>query len=166
MNNKEEFINSFLQSKLHGNFILDLNPFTKINLSVAAILGGALLGSYWSRFAVIVLCILVTGLAGRKAARQFLSLYGKVAPILLFFLICLNTAFRPGTTVYWEWWIIGITKEGFLYGLSIALLITSICGVIMAFYIVTPTKDLMFALEKMGVSRSVSYICLDRKSVV
>lgn len=160
MNSKDEFINSFRQPKLHGNVIMDLNPFTKLGVAVGAVIAAGALGHYWIRVAVIAFCFLVVFLAGKTAAKRFLFLYLRVAPILLFFLIVLNTAFRPGDTVYWEWWIIGITKEGFLYGLAIALLITGICGVIMTFYIVTPTKDLMFALEKLGVSRSASYICL------
>ena len=29
-----EFIDSFRRPKLHGNFVLDLNPFSKLNLCV------------------------------------------------------------------------------------------------------------------------------------
>lgn len=160
MNSKEDFINSFRSPRLHGNFILDLNPFTKLNLAFALLLGAALLGTYWTRVAAIVLCFVVNACAGRDVFKRFVKLFGAVAVILFFFLVVLNTAFRPGETVYWEWWIIEVTKEGFFYGLAMALLITEICAAIMTFYMTTPLKDLMYSTEKLGVSRSASYILL------
>lgn len=160
MNSKELFINSFRSPQLHGNFILDLNPFTKLNIAFALLLGAALMGAYWTRAAAIALCFAVNACAGKAVFRRFVSLYSAVAFILFSFLVVLNTAFRPGETVYWEWWIIGITKEGFLYGLSMALLITEICAAIMTFYMTTPLKDLMYATEMLGISRSASYILL------
>lgn len=160
MNQQEEFIRSFLSPKSHDNFILDLYPFSKLNFAVVMLLGGALLGSYWSRLTVIVLCFLINACAGREIFRRFCRMYLPVAAILFLFLLVLNTAFQPGKTVYWSWWIIEITREGFLKGLSMGLLITEICGSIMTFYMITPMKDLTYAIEKAGVSRSASYILL------
>lgn len=160
MNNKEDFIESFRKPKLHGNFILDLNPFTKLNLCFAFMIAAGLFGAYWTRLAAIVLCFVIAGAAGKTALVKFTKIYAAVGPLLFFFLVVLNSAFREGQTVYWEWWIIGITKEGFFYGLSLSLLILEICGLILLFYNVTPPKDLMYSVEMLGVSHSASYILL------
>ncbi len=160
MNKQEEFINSFRRPKLHGNFILDLNPFTKINMIVAATLAGAFLSVYWSRIAVVVFCIAVNACAGREVFRKFIKLYGRLESFLFIMLVLINTAFRPGETLYWEWWIIGITKEGFLHGLEMGFLIASICGAVMTLYHIIPGKDMMYSLEKLGVTRSASYIIM------
>ncbi|MDD2971017.1 MAG: energy-coupling factor transporter transmembrane component T [Lachnospiraceae bacterium] len=160
MNSKEKFINSFRNAKLHGNFILDLNPFTKLNCAFAIFLGAALLGHYWTRLAVIIICYVINALSGKENFKRFVKLYSFVAFLFFFFLIGLNTCFRPGETLYWEWGIIGITKEGFFYGLSMALLINEICGSIMSFYMVTPMKDIMYSVERLGAPRAASYIML------
>ncbi len=157
---KEEFIDSYRRPKLRGNFILDLNPFTKLNFAFVIFLAAALMGAYWTRLGAILICCACTRLAGKEIFRKFFSLYSKVFLLLFLFLVALNSAFRTGDTVYWEWWIITLTKEGFLYGLAMALLITEICGAIMAFYSVTPLKDIMYASEAVGASKSFSYIML------
>lgn len=160
MDQQEAFIRSFLEPKSHNNFVLDLYPFSKLDLSLILLFGGALLGRYWSRLAVILLCFLINACAGREVFRRFIRLYIPVAGVLFLFLLVLNAAFQPGETVYWEWWIIEVTREGFFKGLSMGLLITEICGAIMTFYMITPMKDLTYAIEKAGVSRSASYILL------
>ena len=160
MNNEQIFIDSFRGPKLHGNFILDLNPLSKLDFAFFSFMGAALLGRYWPRLTVILMCFLVNALAGKACFKRFVSLYSKVASILFLFLLLLNTAFQPGQTVYWSWWIIDVTKEGFLYGLAMALLITEICGAVMTFYITTPLKDLMYSVEMLGLPRTSSYIML------
>lgn len=157
---QEAFIDSFRSPKSHNNAILDLYPFSKLNFAAVMLFGGALLGSYWSRLAVIALCFLINAWAGGETLRRFCRLYIPIAALLFSFLLVLNAAFQPGETVYWSWWIIDITREGFLKGLAMGLLITEICGAIMTFYMITPLKDLSYAIEGLGISRSASYILL------
>lgn len=160
MNQQEAFIQSFRKPKLHGNFILDLHPFTKINLVIAIAIVGALLSTYWSRIAAIVIFVIINACVGKNNFYKFIKLYFRVEAILFTMLVLINTAFRPGGTVYWEWGIIGVTKEGFFHGLKMGFLIASICAGIMTLYHIIPAKDMMYALEKLGVSRSASYIIM------
>ena len=157
---KEEFINSFREPKLHGNVILDLNPFTKLNLALVGFLAAALIGDYYPRLIAIIICYIVTFVAGKDVFKKYTVSFHVVAGFIFFFIILANFAFREGETVYAEWWLLTFTKEGFLYGLKMALLITEVCACVMTFYVTTPMKDIMYSFEMLGMSRSASYTML------
>ena len=50
-----EFIDSFRRPKLHGNFIMDLNPFSKLNLCALIAAFAGLAGGVASSVAAILL---------------------------------------------------------------------------------------------------------------
>lgn len=152
------FIDSFRGCKLHGNFILDLHPFVKLNLVLALTTAGAVLGQFWPRITAIALYFVLAVASG--IWNSFQKLFFPVAGLLALFIIGARAAFHPGQTPLWDWWIIRITWEGTLYGIHFALLVIQICGAVMLYYHITPMKDLMYALEMLGVSHSASYIML------
>lgn len=51
-------------------------------------------------------------------------------------------------------------------GLWFALLVIQICGAVMLFYNITPMKDLMYAIEMLGVSHSASFVVLSAMQTI
>ena len=78
-----EFIDSFRRPKLHGNFIMDLNPFSKLNLCALIAAFAGLAGGVASSVAAILLYLAITAAAGClkkfwghfKSGRTFIFLY-------------------------------------------------------------------------------------------
>ena len=58
------------------------------------------------------------------------------------------------------------TVEGMQNGLWFALLVIQICGAVMLFYNITPMKDLMYAIEMLGVSHSASFVVLSAMQTI
>jgi energy-coupling factor transport system permease protein len=137
---------------------MDLNPMTKLNLCVLLAVTAGFFGYIWMRLAIIMCYFLIAALANQS--KKFVSSYLKVGAILILFIFTIRAMFLPGNSVLFQWWIIRVTTESVLAGLSFSLLVVEICGSVMLFYAITPMKDLMYSIEMMGVSHSVSYIFL------
>lgn len=159
-----EFIDSFRRPKLHGNFIMDLNPFSKLNLCALIAAFAGLAGGVASSVAAILLYLAITAAAG--CLKKFWGLFWKVGALLFFFIFLIRSAFWPGTTLLFEWWIVHWTVEGMQNGLWFALLVIQICGAVMLFYNITPMKDLMYAIEMLGVSHSASFVVLSAMQTI
>lgn len=154
----QAFVDSFRGPKLHGNPVMDLYPFVKLNLLAVVAVAAGVFGLYGLRLLAIGFYFVLAALAGRLKA--FSRIFLPVAALLAFFIILARAAFQPGEQLIWSWWIINVTVEGTLYGVSFALLVIEICGAIMLFYNITPMKDLMYAVERLGATHSASYIAL------
>ena len=79
-----EFIDSFRRPKLHGNFIMDLNPFSKLNLCALIAAFAGVIGGVASSVVAILLYIAITAAAGclkkvlgpvLESGRAFVLLY-------------------------------------------------------------------------------------------
>ena len=79
-----EFIDSFRRPKLHGNFIMDLNPFSKLNLCALIAAFAGLAGGVASSVAAILLYLAITAAAG--CLKKFWGLFWKVGALLFFFI--------------------------------------------------------------------------------
>lgn len=159
-----EFIDSFRRPKLHGNFVLDLNPFSKLNLCVLIAAFAGVAGGVVSSLVAILLYIAITAWAG--CLKKFWGLFWKVGALLFFFIFMIRSAFWPGTTLLFEWWIVHWTVEGMQNGLWFSLLVIQICGAVMLFYNITPMKDLMYSIEMLGASHSASYVILSSMQTI
>lgn len=159
-----DFIDSFRGPKLHGNFVLDLNPFSKLNLCVLIAAFAGLAGGVFSSLAAILLYILIAAAAG--CLKKFWGLFWKVGALLFFFIFMIRSAFWPGTTLLFEWWIVHWTLEGMQNGLWFSLLVIQICGAVMLFYNITPMKDLMYSIEMLGASHSASFVILSSMQTI
>ena len=159
-----EFIDSFRRPKLHGDFIMDLNPFSKLNLCALIAAFAGVIGGVASSVVAILLYIAITAAAG--CLKKFWGLFWKVGALLFFFIFMIRSAFWPGTTLLFEWWIVHWTVEGMENGLWFALLVIQICGAVMLFYNITPMKDLMYAIEMLGVSHSASFVVLSAMQTI
>ncbi len=90
--------------------------------------------------------------------RIFTSLSLLSVLFFFIFLFVLRAIFFPGEQIIFEFGIIQVSVESILSGLNFSLLVVVICGVVILFNVITPLKDLMFCIEKLGASAEVSYI--------
>ncbi len=159
MDNLRTYIDSFREPKRYHNLILDLAPFSKLNLALAFLVGGILLKDNYIKLALIIACFAVVMLAGKDSFVRFIKIFFTVSAVTFFFLLVLNSVFREGEPL-WQVGSIVFSREGFTFGLNMAISITQICACFLLFFIVTPMKDMVYSLEKIGLSRSAAYILL------
>ena len=153
------FINSFRNYQTFDNWILGLNPLTKLNILFAAGLSTMILSKWQYGFSMcIVYCILAI-MAG--CTGSFFKPFGVVVLIFGFFTLIIRQFSVTGTTVLFELFgVMPITKEALLNGLNTASYLLGFSGAIILFFVTTEMRDLMYALEKKGASHETSYIVL------
>lgn len=153
-----QFAYDFLKPKVTGNFILDLNPFTKGAILFALSLSGFIVYDYRYAFALALVYPLLAILAGK--GRSFLAIYWKIAIGFAFLLFCVRAAFTADTVILFQFAGIHITPRGIDLGLISAALVLEFSGAFILFIKITDMSDLTYMLEKNGASHVFSYILL------
>ncbi|MFE4242834.1 energy-coupling factor transporter transmembrane component T family protein [Peribacillus butanolivorans] len=153
-----EFIHSFKKPQLTGNWFLDLNPLTKLNIVIALAIVSIISKNWQVSVSIIAFYFLLAALAGR--IKPFAKLYIKLGLLIGSLLFIMRALFIPGETSLYKFWLFTITQEGINQGIWFSTLVVSICGSIVLYSLVTRTKDLMYAIEKLGAPQSTSYIIL------
>jgi len=153
-----EFINSFKKPQLTGNWFLDLNPLTKLNILIVIAIISILSKSWQVSTSIIAFYFLFAALAG--CLKRFSKMFIKLGLLIGFLLFILRAMFFPGKQVLYTFWLFHITQEGINKGIWFSTLVVSICGAIVLFSTITRAKDFMYALEKLGAPHSISYIIL------
>lgn len=155
-----EFIDSFRSYQKKGNFWLDLNPLTKLNISFAIGLSAVIMVDYRYGIPICLLSVLMAALAGKF--KEFFSLYGKISFIVIVFITLIRQiGIRTGNVTPfinifgWQWYL-----ESFIEGWDRISFILGFTGPIMFFFETTPMRDLMYSLEQKGVSHETSFIML------
>ncbi len=155
----EEFINSFRTYSKTGNWICDLNPLTKLNIALVVGIAAMVMRSwkYGIVVCVIYYCLAVYVKKLKSFNKSFLAAF--VVLGLFTVLIRLVSYRNEGSTVInffgWHW-----TDAGLKSGFDMAFFILGFTGPILLFFLITPMKELMYSLEKKGVSPTVSYVIL------
>ena len=155
-----DFINSFRTWQRNGNFWLDLNPITKLNICVAVALSVLFVHDYRYGIPMILLCITLAFLAGK--IKPFFETFGPVSlTVIIFITIIRQIGMRTGNvtpmfTIFgWTWY-----KEAFIDGLNTTTFIMGFSGWFTLFFSSTPMHDLMYTLEQKGMSHESSFIML------
>ncbi|WP_183192594.1 energy-coupling factor transporter transmembrane component T family protein [Brevibacillus fluminis] len=153
-----EFAYSFKNPQLTGNWLLDLNPLSKLNMIVVfAIL--PIIAHTWQVNVTMILCyFLLAAAAGRFV--QFAKTYLRFGLLIGSLLFLMRALFLPGEVTLFRFWIVNITQEGVHTGIWFSSLVVAICGAILLYQSVTRAKDFMYALEKLGAPRATSYVIL------
>ncbi len=96
-----------------------LDPRTKLALMIAYIVMVFLVSELW--MFVVPLAYVVAALLLSRIPVSYL--YSSLKPIrfLLIFMFILNLFFTEGETIWWQWWIITISKEAVLQAIFITL---------------------------------------------
>jgi len=153
-----EFINSFNEPELNGNWIKDINPINKINMMVVLGIAPLIVNQYKFGFGMVIFVFFLAMLAG--CFREFVSVYWKIFVLFGIFLFLVKAAFSSGETVLFQIWNICITKESIITGLNSISVVLAFSGAVVLFSKITPVYQLTYALEQKGLSHESSFIIL------
>src|SRR5699024_9305809 len=84
--------------------------------------------------------------------------------IILIFL--LQSFFYPGETILWSGGIFSITEEGVQFSLFLTSRIISIGAAFICFFQITPAKEFVYSLEKLGFSPKATYVVLSTLYII
>lgn len=155
----ERFIESFRSYQTTGNWLVDLNPLTKLNIALATGFISMIIRNW--QFGVVVCSIYYLIAIYVKKFKAYHKLFSSVFVLLGLFtvLVRLISNRQQGNVVFslfgWNWTDYALEK-----GFDIAFFIVGFAGAIILFFLITPIKDLAIACEKKGMSATVSYIVL------
>jgi len=156
----KKFINSFFDYQNTGNAWNDLNPLTKLNICFALALTAVVVHDYRYGFPLILVACLVAALSGKF--KEFFSTFWKVGLTLTVFLILVRQIGTRSTNVTpffnllgWQWYL-----EAFIDALDIISFIMGFSSWLLVYFVTTPMRDLMYVLEKKGMSHENSFIML------
>lgn len=155
-----EFINSFRSYHKRGNFWLDLNPLTKLNICLAFAFSALIMLDYRYGIPLCLASCLMAALSGKF--KEFFKLYGKLCIIVIVFVTLIRQVgmrtgnVTPFINVFgWQWY-----KESFVAGWDRITFILGFSGALILFFETTPMRDLMYSLEQKGMSHENSFIML------
>lgn len=155
---KNDYAYNFLKPKIKGNFILDLNPISKLNILLVMALSGFFVFNYYYGFAISLLYIILA--VWSKCFKGFISIYWKIVICFSSLLFIVRAAFTNGEVILFQFAGIHVTNEGIFLGLISAALVTEFSGAFILFMKITDMEDLVYTLEKHGMSHVMSYIIL------
>lgn len=156
---ENNFINSFREYHKFDNGFIALNPLSKLNMLFALGFSAMLINSWRYGF---LLCIIFIVLAfAAKRGMSFMKPFSLIVLIFGFFTLVIRQFSVEGHTVLFKLFgVIPIKEEGLIIGLNTASYLLAFSGAIILFFVTTEMRDLMYSLEKKGVSHEVSYIVL------
>jgi energy-coupling factor transporter transmembrane protein EcfT len=155
-----DFINSFRGYQKTGNFWLDLNPLTRLNICLAFAFSALIMMDYRYGIPLCLLICVVAALSGKFV--EFIKLFGRLTLIIVVFVtIIRQIGMRTGNVTPfinifgWQWYL-----ESFIAGWNTITFILGFSGSLLLFFTTTPMRDIMYSLEQKGVSHETSYIML------
>lgn len=152
------FTKEYLKPRSKGNFILDLNPLSKANILLVLTLSAFVVFDYRYGFALSLVFLLISVVARRF--KPFFSLFWKVAVYFASLLFLVRAAFTNGSEILFEFGGIHVTPEGIHLGVLSASLVLSFSASFILFIKVTEMDELVYMLERKGMSHTFSYIIL------
>lgn len=152
------FAHDYLKPRLKGNFILDMNTMSKANILIAMTLSAFVVFDVAYAFALTALILVFAALAGKF--RSFFKVYWKIVVFFASLLFLVRAAFTNGSVVLFQLGGIHVTPEGIHLGLISAALVMEFSGAFILFMETTEMDELVYMLEKKGMSHTFSYIIL------
>ena len=156
--NNTEFINSFFQYQKKGNWLLDLNPLTKLNILMAVGLTAFIVVDWRYTLPMCAVAYLFAALG--RVFGKFNKVFSKLLLGLGLFIVIVRQLSVSGKIVIfsifgWKW-----TLEALINGITMGGKLLMFSASIVLFFQTTDARDLMYALEKKGVSHEVSFVLL------
>jgi len=155
----KKFIDSFRGYQTFDDWFTGLHPLSKLNILFALGFSTMIINAWQYGFALCIGYFVVAFTIGK--GKNFMKPFSVIILIFGFFTLVIRQFSVEGTTVLIELFgILPITKEALINGLNTASYLLGFSGAIILFFLTTEMRDLMYALEKKGVSHEVSYIVL------
>ncbi|AOV97341.1 hypothetical protein A9798_10475 [Edwardsiella hoshinae] len=155
----QEFINRFRHTYVTGNWLIDLNPLTKLHIALALGLTSMVLRNWQFGLAICLIYYLIAIYI--KKFRIFNKLLVSIFVLLGLFTVFarLITNRHQGEVVLslfgWHW-----TDHALQSGFNMAFFIVGFSGAIILFFLSTPMQHLAIACEEKGMSAAISYVVL------
>ena len=152
------FAHDYLKPRLKGNYILDMNPISKANILFVITLSAFVIFDAAYAFILSGIMVLLAILAGKF--KSFMNIYWKIIVFFASLLFLVRAAFTQGSVVLFQLGGIHVTPEGIQLGLLSAALVMEFSGAFILFIETTEMDELVYMLEKKGMSHTFSYIIL------
>lgn len=153
------FIDGFRGYQNYENWFIRLNPLSKLNVLFALGFSTMILNAWQYGLALCVVYCVFAAAIGKGAS--FLKPFSVIVLIFGFFTLVIRQFSVEGDTVLVSLFgKFAITQEALVNGLNTASYLLGFSGAIILFFVTTEMRDLMYSLEKKGVSHEVSYIVL------
>jgi energy-coupling factor transporter transmembrane protein EcfT len=144
--------------KQNENFITNLYPSSKFFIPLFVSISILIVPSYLYAYLMFPLCALLAIFAGK--GREFFNLAIKGLLLVMVFIFIIQCIFAPGEEILWKWGILSIKEEGLQLSLILTSRILAIGSAFILFFRITPIKDIVYALEKVGMSPKFTYVFL------
>lgn len=142
-----------------GNPIRDANPLVMLAVIVMLAVLALTLPAVIGPAAICVACVVIAFFAG--VGPTYAKNYGRLFALIAGILFIVRVGFaRDPQNALWAWGPFAVTVRSILDAAQFALVVSALCGALTLFFAVTPTKHLMLALERIGVSPKASYVVL------
>jgi energy-coupling factor transporter transmembrane protein EcfT len=130
-----------------------------MNILFALGFSGLVVREWQFGFSICMALIFLSICIGK--GKPFLKLFSVLLVLFGVFIMVIRLFSVKGEIVLFSFFgLFNVTEEALFAGLNIASSMLSFSAAIVLFFIVTEIRDLMYALEKKGISHSVSYIIL------
>jgi energy-coupling factor transporter transmembrane protein EcfT len=146
------------------NFILSLHPNTKLVFTFFVMISVLVIPSFWYGYAIFPVCFLIA--LGAKVHKEFLSFAIKALLFLLILVFLIQVFFIPGGTVLHTFGFLSVHEEGIVVGLNMTSRILGIASAFLLFFRITEIKDLVRALENMGLPSTASFVVLSTLQII
>ena len=147
-----------------SKYLHKLYPFTKLlYVLVSAII--SIITPHWSYLYAMFLFLCVLAATGSKLL-PFLKSLSRSVLVLFILIFLLQSLFRPGTKVLFHVWIFSVKMEGIEYALRLCGILLVIASSFILYFQTTPIQDLILAMEKVGISSTVSYVVLSTMQMI
>lgn len=147
-----------------NKYLHKLYPFTKLlYILVFSII--AILTPNWGYLYGIFLLLCIFAATGSQLI-PFLKKISHSVLLLFCLIFLLQTMFRQGTDVIFRIWIFSAKMEGVLYALRLCGILLVIASSFILYFQTTELRDLILAMEKKGISPTVSYVVLSTMQMI
>ncbi len=147
-----------------NRYLHRLYPFTKlVYILVSAVI--SLIVPHWGYLYAMFLFLCGLAVTGSRLL-PFLKSLAKSVLVLFILIFILQSLFRPGATILARFWIFSVKLEGIEYALHLCGILLIIASSFVLYFQTTELQDLILAMEKVGISPTVSYVVLSTMQMI
>lgn len=150
--------------KENQKYLHKLYPYTKlVYLLVTSVI--AIISPSWI-YNYVLFAILCIFAATGSDFKPFIKSLCKSVLFLFTMIFVLQSLFRSGEHVLFKVWIFSVKLEGVLYAANLCGILLVIASSFILFFQTTDLQDLILAMEKSGISPTVSYVVLSTVQMI
>lgn len=141
-----------------------LYPTTKFWMLLFMFVTIALVPGYKYQYAILPLVLVLALMNG--VIKQVTINFLRTTFILCVVIFLMQGIFYPGETIFLSLGPVEIYQEGIMVSLALTSKIIAISSLIILLFATTKVKDIVFSLEKMGLSPKATYVVLSTLQII